>query len=106
MKLSRPARDRLIAAIGALAIVVFLGGIFLIAKACDVPEYTVTYYDGSKVISTETVCKDKKARKWNYEDAEGGRTFDCWVTTENGEEEYDFDKPVTGDLKLYVRWKE
>lgn len=63
---------------------------------------TVTFKDGDKTISTETVVNGNKVKK-PEDPVKEGYEFLCWM---NGEEEYDFETPVTEDLTLTASWKE
>ena len=103
MKLSRPTRDRLIAAATALIVLVVIFGVVLLAKSCAT--CTVTYYadiGSAQVLFTEKVNKGDQAI--NRRPDSEGKQFDCWVT-EDGEE-YDFGTPIEGNLKLYAKWIE
>ncbi|MCH5164632.1 MAG: InlB B-repeat-containing protein [Clostridiales bacterium] len=104
MKLSRPTRDRLIAATAALIVLVVVFGVVLLAKSCAT--YTVTFYDdigSTQVLFTEKVSKGDQATNRRPE-SEDNKQFDCWVT-EDGKE-FNFSTPIEGDLKLYAKWLE
>ncbi|MBR2970368.1 MAG: hypothetical protein IKC48_01050 [Clostridia bacterium] len=104
MKISRVTKDRLIAAVSVVLIVAFFFGIFWIAKKCEHEEYTLKFYDGTRLVGTVTVKEGTTAPRFTPDaDVAGERTFDCWVT-ESGEE-YDFSVPVDSDLSLFARWK-
>lgn len=103
MSVSRPTRDRLIAAISVVLILAVVFGVVLLAKSCD--KHTVTYYDDDKqtVLRTEYVVNGETANNWRPDDSERLRTFDCWVTSDGLE--YDFSNEVTDEVKLYAKWE-
>lgn len=101
MKLSKPTRDRLIAAIASVLVVAIAFGVIFAAKSCN--RYNVSYYVDSEVVRVDKVGKGDCAENWVPEITDG-RRFDCWVT-EDGEE-YNFFTPVEENLKLYAKWME
>ena len=83
-------------------------------------EYTVEFFDtyenycnctddcgcpnGPKLLNTIKVKEGEKVTKPENPKQEG-RTFIGWTLTNNSEELYDFDTPVTKDIELYSKWK-
>lgn len=69
---------------------------------------TVAYYDGADVISTFTVDKgttlDETSKLANPE--KEGYVFAGWYTNVDLTDKYNFDLPVTADLKLYAKFEE
>lgn len=69
---------------------------------------TVAYYDGADVISTFTVDKgttlDETSKPANPE--KEGYVFADWYTNVDLTDKYNFDLPVTADLKLYAKFEE
>lgn len=69
---------------------------------------TVAYYDGADVISTFTVDKgttlDETSKPDNPE--KEGYVFAGWYTNVDLTDKYNFDLPVTADLKLYAKFEE
>lgn len=69
---------------------------------------TVAYYDGADVISTFTVDKgttlDETSKSANPE--KEGYVFAGWYTNVDLTDKYNFDLPVTADLKLYAKFEE
>lgn len=69
---------------------------------------TVAYYDGADVISTFTVDKgttlDETSKPANPE--KEGYVFAGWYTNVDFTDKYNFDLPVTADLKLYAKFEE
>lgn len=69
---------------------------------------TVAYYDGADVISTFTVDKgttlDETSKPANPE--KEGYVFAGWYTNVDLTYKYNFDLPVTADLKLYAKFEE
>lgn len=69
---------------------------------------TVAYYDGADVISTFTVDKgttlDETSKPVNPE--KEGYVFAGWYTNVDLTDKYNFDLPVTADLKLYAKFEE
>ena len=69
---------------------------------------TVAYYDGADVISTFTVDKgttlDETSKPANPE--KEGYVFTGWYTNVDLTDKYNFDLPVTADLKLYAKFEE
>lgn len=68
---------------------------------------TVAYYDGADVISTFTVDKgttlDETSKPANPE--KEGYVFAGWYTNVDLTDKYNFDLPVTADLKLYAKFE-
>lgn len=66
------------------------------------PTYTVTFdSDGGSAVTGQTIEKGKTATKpENPEKA--GHTFVGWY---NGDTEFDFDTPITGNITLTAKWK-
>ena len=86
-----------------LGIVLVVLIVFLVFKACSKEEYTVTFdSNGGTKISEIKVNKDGKLEEPEAPTREGYE-FDGWYY--DGEL-YDFDNPVTGDIKLEARWVE
>ena len=69
---------------------------------------TVAWYDGADVISTFTVDKgttlDETSKPANPE--KEGYVFAGWYTNVDLTDKYNFDLPVTADLKLYAKFEE
>lgn len=69
---------------------------------------TVAYYDGADVISTFTVDKgttlDETSKPANPE--KEGYVFAGWYTNVDLTDKFNFDLPVTADLKLYAKFEE
>lgn len=69
---------------------------------------TVAYYDGADVISTFTVDKgttlDETSKPANPE--KEWYVFAGWYTNVDLTDKYNFDLPVTADLKLYAKFEE
>lgn len=101
MELSRQTRDRIVAAIGAFALVAIVFGAMFIAKSCG-RRCTVKYFDGDELLRTEIVMKGDKIVEWVPENKDD-KQFDCWENDKGVK--YYFDKEVSGDVNLYVRWK-
>ena len=57
--------------------------------------------DGGTEIEKQGVKPNEKATR-PYDPEKDGHTFEGWFV---GEEEYDFDKPVTGNLTITAHWK-
>ena len=68
-------------------------------------QYTVTYYneDGSEVVDTITVNFGNKTEKLEIPEKDGYYAY--WSTTPDGNTEFDFTKPVDGEVDLYIVYK-
>ena len=80
------------------------GNVTLFAK-WEIVVFTVSFdtdcdtvIDDKQVNSGATVAKPADPVKDGY-------TFEGWYAEVNGEEQFDFDTPITGDITLYARWK-
>lgn len=78
-----------------------------VMAACndDEPEtvqYTVTYYDGTKQLKTETVNEGEKAKRW--EPTKENYTFVDWYATPNFAHLFPFDEPVTENKSAFAQW--
>lgn len=89
----------LIAAIVAIIILAIVVG-FLLMKGGSNNVVTFDTGDGTS-ISSQIVNKNGKISKPRDPEREGYE-FDGWYLDD---EEFDFDEPITGDLKLEARWK-
>ncbi|WEV52861.1 leucine-rich repeat domain-containing protein [Bifidobacterium sp. ESL0704] len=67
--------------------------------------HTVTFDStGGSAINQETINDGGKATEPN-KPTRDGFVFDCWQIKINGKlVDYDFSKPVTGDITLYAKW--
>lgn len=68
----------------------------------ETAEYTVTYYDGTQVLKTETVKEGDKAVKWTPE--KSGYVFDNWYATPNFAFPFDFEAAITEDKSVFSQW--
>jgi len=67
---------------------------------------TVTFNSrGGAAVPAQSVTIGETAQKPEPDPARGGFAFEYWCADAEGENEFDFDTPVTGDLTLYARWK-
>lgn len=68
----------------------------------EVTEYTVTYYDGTTVLDTQTVEEGEKATEWTP--TKDGYSFDGWYATPNFAHEFDFNTAITEDTSVFSKW--
>ena len=86
-----------------LALVVVAVMMLSVLVACDqTKEYTVTYYDGTNVLKTETVEEGKTATEWTPE--KEGYNFDGWYATPNFSHAYDFASAVNEDISIFAKF--
>lgn len=100
MAISRPTRDRIIAAVGAFALVAVVFGTLFIAKSCS-KTCEVTFFDGDRKIKTQSVIKGDTVKEWTP-DSEDGKNFVCWVDKDGNA--FDFTARIESDLSLYASW--
>ena len=80
-----------------------------ILSACndkDTPatkEYTVTFYDGSAVLKTETVKEGEKATKWTP--TKDDYEFVDWYATPNFGHLFNFEDPIKENKSAFAQWK-
>ena len=79
--------------------------------ACDTTEdpvsYTVTFYDGSTVITTQTVEEGETATEITPSDAgysKEGYTFNGWYATSDYTHDWSFSTAITSDTNVYSQW--
>ena len=75
---------------------------FTVALAACGETYTVTYDSLGGSVVKATKVEEKKKAKAPTAPKKQGYVFDGWLL--DGEE-YDFTKPITGDLTLVAKWK-
>lgn len=66
--------------------------------------YTVTFYEGNKIVKTETVNHGDRLDIYLYNKA--GYIFVGWYTDESFANAYDFSLTVTDDFAVYANWEE
>ncbi len=74
----------------------------------SVASYKVTFYDGTSVITTETVKEGKKIEKFNPADkgySKEGYTFNGWFATSDFTHDWSFDTVITKDTNVYSQWR-
>lgn len=62
--------------------------------------YTVTFYDGSDVLRTQTVKEGEQAFDWSPE--KSGYDFDAWYTDSAATIKYNFSGAVNANISLYA----
>ncbi len=72
---------------------------------CATKTYKVTFYNGSTVVTTQTVNANESAKK-PADPTKEGYTFSGWFTDSALTKEYKFTEKVTADLKLYAKFVE
>ncbi len=63
-------------------------------------KYTVEYMDGDTVLKTEEVLEGSKATSWTP--TKDGQTFVGWFATPTMSVEFDFNKTITEDTKVFA----
>ena len=66
------------------------------------PSHTVTFYDGDKVLGTESVADGGTATASKITTTKEGYTFNGWSTTKGGSVDADALKNITADKALYA----
>lgn len=69
--------------------------------------YKVTFYDGTTVITTETVDKGEKVAEFEPEDKgynKEGYTFNGWFATADFTHDWSFETAITKDTNVYSQW--
>ena len=82
-------------------------GLFAACSRTQEKTYTVTFYDGTAVIATETVESGGKVAEFLPEDKEyskEGYTFNGWFATSDFTHDWSFDTAVTKDTNVYSQW--
>lgn len=65
--------------------------------------FTVTYYDGDKVLKTEDVEEGGKAVDWTPE--KDDYVFVDWYATPNFSHTFDFNQAITQDTSVFSQWQ-
>lgn len=65
-------------------------------------EYTVTYYDGTTVLDTQTVKEGEKATRWTPQKPD--YTFVDWYATPNFAHLFPFDEPINENKSAFAQW--
>ena len=74
----------------------------------SVTSYKVTFYDGTTVITTETVEEGKKVEEFEPADkgySKEGYTFNGWFATSDFTHDWSFDTAITKDTNVYSQWQ-
>lgn len=71
-------------------------------KTPETKEYTVTYYDGTTVLKTETVKEGERATKWVP--TKENFVFVDWFATPNFGHKFDFEQTITEDKSAFAQW--
>lgn len=71
-------------------------------KTPETKEYTVTYYDGTTVLKTETVKEGERATKWVP--TKENFVFVEWFATPNFGHKFDFEQGITEDKSAFAQW--
>lgn len=74
----------------------------------SVTSYKVTFYDGTTVITTETVKEGKKIENFIPADkgySKEGYAFNGWFATSDFTHEWSFDTVITKDTNVYSQWQ-
>lgn len=71
-------------------------------KTPETKEYTVTYYDGTTVLKTETVKEGERATKWVP--TKENFVFVEWFATPNFGHKFDFEQAITEDKSAFAQW--
>lgn len=88
-----------------LALVIAVVLMLSVMVACNddqAKEYTVTYYDGANVLSTENVVEGKTANSWTP--TKDGYTFDGWYATPNFSHPFDFTSAINKDTSVFAKF--
>lgn len=86
---------------------VIVSCLFLTACSCQrkVENFTVSFNsDGGTTVETVTVEDGKTIQKPSNPTKEG-YTFKGWYSSEDSEHEFDFSKPITGNITLVAKWE-
>ena len=80
-----------------------------IAAACAGSEegYTVTFYDGTTVITTREVAQGGTVAEFEPSDVgyeKEGFAFDNWYATADFTHDWSFDTQITADTNVYSSW--
>ena len=69
-------------------------------------EYTVTFMNDDEVVGTKTVYYGECVVEPSESQAptRDGYRIEGWYTANTGGEKFNFDDPVTGEVRLYVQW--
>lgn len=68
----------------------------------ETKEYTVTYFDGTTVLKTETVKEGDRAEKWTP--TKQDYVFVDWFATPNFGHKFDFDQAITENKSAFAQW--
>lgn len=73
--------------------------------------YTVTFYDGEKAygegkFSSQLVMEGDKVNEPISEPEKLGYVFSKWVTSDGGDEAFDFESGISGTTSIYASWTE
>lgn len=68
----------------------------------ETKEYTVTYFDGTTVLKTETVKEGERAEKWTP--TKQDYVFVDWFATPNFGHKFDFDQAITENKSAFAQW--
>lgn len=74
----------------------------------SVTSYKVTFYDGTTVITTETVKEGKKIENFIPADkgySKEGYAFNGWFATSDFTHDWSFDTAITKDTNVYSQWQ-
>lgn len=80
-------------------------------KDFTVDYYTVSFHDGTDYYQDGTdwgpqvAVKNQTIAAPSTKPTKEGYTFEKWVTTPDGEEEFDFSSGITGTTTIYAKWK-
>lgn len=88
-----------------LALVVVAVMMLSVLVACDndqAKEFTVTYYDGTNVLTTKTVKEGNTADSWTP--SKDGYTFDGWYATPNFSHPFDFTAAIDKDTSVFAKF--
>jgi len=68
--------------------------------------YTVSFeVDGGSAISDQSVAHGGKVMMSEIEPTKAGYTFGGWYTDASYTQTYDFNSNITGNIKIYAKWK-
>lgn len=71
-------------------------------KTPETKEYTVTFYDGTTVLDTQTVKEGEKATKWVPTKTD--YVFVDWYATPNFGHLFDFEESIKEDKSAFAQW--
>ena len=74
----------------------------------SVTSYKVTFYDGTTVITTETVKEGKKIENFIPADkgySKEGYAFNGWFASSDFTHDWSFDTAITKDTNVYSQWQ-